>query len=555
VILEPPPGEAGSFRAQPQVNRDIDEQDDFIADKSPLFAHECVGLFESDEEIGQEDVAEAHERSGSRVEDIDPNQVDLNDPTLERFPSNRDDIMATVRKLETGLPADEADFDGNARSPVINPSRRGTEDITGDFHLSAPQPTPPPTRRSSKKSPRGSVGSVLATASLHSISEAEEPVVEEEEEEEEETSFRPAVVFTNPLKPRPKHLKLPSSEEDEGVALPDGVSPRTVKPLHRIASPEASPTHSARSGSDPAKNLAPAEVELDKDKERSMQEVYIHPAPRVGDQGPSQADPPKSAAKETDHPAGRSHAQVASSEPNPGEEPRENKLSETKPISSQTPSAEGPAESKDTASHAPRARRRSYAEVAASKLPPAEEPSTSKTPTPTTTSQPPSTAGSSESKDKAQPQQQGASSKPRRLSYADVAASKPPAPPSEDKPAAKQPSTSDASAESSTSTARPTAEDLDQDKSTTQLRKRAAGAGGGGEQQESQSQSQQDERVRSPDLAAAAAASSGGGILSVQLKKGAGWIRAVFRFVFVDLIGRIFRRVLRLFRIGGRREA
>jgi hypothetical protein len=538
VILEPPSGEGGPFKVQPRGDGPTDEPDDFIADKSPLFAHECAGLFESDEEIGEEDVAEDHERFDPRVEDIDPNQVDLNDPTLERFPSNRDDIMETVRKLETGLPADEADFDGNARSPVINPSRRGTEDITGDFHLSAPQPTPPPTRRSSKRSPRGSVSSIPATASLHSISEAEEPPAEEEEE----AGFRPAVVFTNPLKPRPKHLKLPSSEEDEGVALPDGVSPRTVKPLHRIATPQASPPHSASSTSDPTKNLAPAEAEIAKDKDRSMQEVIIHPAPQVGDPGPSQAGRPKSAAKETDHPARPSYSQVASTGPTPGGEPGETKPSETKPATSQSPSAEGPIESEGTAPQAPRARRLSYAEVAASKPSLAEEPSTSKTPVTSTTSQPPSTAGPSETKDSAQSQQQvqGSSSKRRRLSYAEVAASKPPAPPSEDKPAA----------ESSTSTARPSAEDVDKDKSK-QLRKRVGGGGGGGEQQQQQ---QEEARVRSPDSAAASAA-SGGAIPSVQPKRGGGWIRAIFRFVFVDLIGRIFRRVLRLIGVGGRREA
>jgi hypothetical protein len=92
---------------------------------------------------------------------------------------------------------------------------------------------------------------------------------------------------------------------------------------------------------------------------------------------------------------------------------------------------------------------------------------------------------------------------------------------------------------------------VDKDKSK-QLRKRVGGGGGGGGEQ--QQQQQEEARVRSPDSAAASAA-SGGAIPSVQPKRGGGWIRAIFRFVFVDLIGRIFRRVLRLIGVGGRREA
>ena len=44
-------------------------------------------------------------RRNSRVfeeEDIDQDNIDVNDPTLERFPSNREAIIDTVLKLETG---------------------------------------------------------------------------------------------------------------------------------------------------------------------------------------------------------------------------------------------------------------------------------------------------------------------------------------------------------------------------------------------------------------------------------------------------------------------
>ncbi len=218
----------------------LDEQD-YIADRSPLFAHECPGLYESgpyesDEELDpghfdEEDVPRRSTLSG----DLANGDIDLNDPTLERFPSNREDIIDVVRKLETGLQADQACFEGAPRSPVVMSTRRGTEDITGDFLLAAPQPQSPTTHRISRRSPQSSVGSIVP-ASLQSISEAEEPVAEDD------LGPRPAVVFSNPLKPKPKHLKLPTSDEDEGIALPDGASPTTAKPASRsIVTPETSP--------------------------------------------------------------------------------------------------------------------------------------------------------------------------------------------------------------------------------------------------------------------------------------------------------------------------
>ena len=223
VILEPPPGLGGPFTIQPRGEDFLD--DGYIADKSPLFAHECPGLYESDGEIDQA------ESDGSlhvdHARDFDDGPIDLNDPTLEPFPSSREDIMDAVRKLETGLEADQVSFDGAPHSPVVHPSRRGSEDITGDFLLAPPQASLSPTQRS-RKSPRGSISSI-PPASLHAISESEELA-------EEQVNFRPAVVFSNPLNPRPQDLKqLPTSDEDEGIAL---VSPKTVKPA-RLATEAA----------------------------------------------------------------------------------------------------------------------------------------------------------------------------------------------------------------------------------------------------------------------------------------------------------------------------
>ncbi|KAL1844057.1 hypothetical protein VTJ49DRAFT_5808 [Mycothermus thermophilus] len=229
LILEPPVGEGRPFKIQTEDF--ANGQDEFIADKSPLFAHEDVGLPEQDQEPEQEsNKARDTARSGSVAStgSLDPGQVDVNDPTLEPFPSNFDDIVDAVNELESDLPADQAEFDGNQPSPVINPSRRATVDITGDFELTAPPTSSaaPTQDTSTVKSARGSTGSASGEYSLHVISETEEAVVEEEEEE---PSFRP-IVFSNPIKPEPEQTSVLTRDEDEGVALVDPMSPRTAKP-------------------------------------------------------------------------------------------------------------------------------------------------------------------------------------------------------------------------------------------------------------------------------------------------------------------------------------
>jgi hypothetical protein len=519
LILEPPAGEGRPFQVQPRGGDFSLDQEGYIADKSPLFAHEAVGLYESDEE-DQEDSEGDNAVDAAPVEDIDPDNIDLNDPRLERFPSTREDIMDAVRKLETGLPVDQPSFDGQARSPVINMSRRGTEDITGDFLLTAPQPASPTTHRPSKRSPRGSVSSIPASASLHSISEAEEA--------EEEDNFRP-VVFTNPLKRRPKHLTLPTSDEDEGVALRDGVSPRTIKPPRPpIVTPETSPSHSpsspgTRKSGRP--NLAPAEAELGKDKERSMQEDTLHPS-QAGNPGHAESDPPE--AKGSASSGGPSYARVA-------QPTHAGDTGESQAPTAQSRSDEGPTESKTGTSQDPGATRPSYAGIVASPTS-AEEPSESKTTSDGPSAEEsnaatPQPAKPTDSKDTAPRPPTGA----KRLSYAEVAASKPKAPPADDdkaktsQPPAGEPST----AESSSATTTATAADKDKDKDkASQLRKRGGPSG--------------EEPARSPD--------SGARVPAVQPKRGGGWIKALLRFFFVDVMGGMLRRVLRAVGLGGRRE-
>ncbi|KAK3302101.1 uncharacterized protein B0T15DRAFT_541953, partial [Chaetomium strumarium] len=396
-------------------------------------------MYQSDQDIGPADEEEDSPSYVAPVGFIDPDTIDPNDPTLERFPSNREEIIDTVRKLETGLEADQASFEGSPHSPVINPSRRGTEDITGDFLIAPPQvPSSPSTRRNSKRSPRGSFGSASGKLSLHSISEAEEPAAEE-------GSFRPAVVFSNPLKARPEQLKLPAGDEDEGVAFRDGVSPRTVKPAHQpIASPPSSPKTQRKT------SAAAVETELDRDKERSMQTVTIHSAPEPGEPDPKQTYPATTEAK------GEGHTEAL-----------------------QRSSANGPSESNgnqgasdvgSTSPSPPTARRPSYAEVASSASPPSSD------------------------------------AKPTSA-------------------------TSEASPGTATTTA---AQDCDDDADRDSQLGTGAGPDTAQEEQPQQPASQRQQQAPS---------SSATRVPALHPKKGAGWIRAFFRLLFVDMVGGFFRKM------------
>lgn len=175
--------------------------------------------------------------------EYDTDNIDLNDPTLERFPSNREEIIDTVRKLEGGLNEDQADVEGLIpASPIVGPSGPQNHDALGGSDLllmSSPVMASPVVGRGSRllELPgRASLGSVssdrLSAASLGSISEAEE----EEATDDDERAPVPALLTPKPGRHLSDHAISPTSEEDEGVAfkvgddeLP-GNSPDAAKP-------------------------------------------------------------------------------------------------------------------------------------------------------------------------------------------------------------------------------------------------------------------------------------------------------------------------------------
>ncbi len=140
---------------------------------------------------------------------------DLDDPTLERFPSNREEILETVRKIESGLNEDRASLEGVPPSPLVGPGRRSSNDFSVDHFLISPSVSPT-IRRSVRRLdiPHGSKTPERSSslASLHSIVEETGP--------DEEAERQPIILLpganTSLSASGPKSS---TSDEDEGVEL------------------------------------------------------------------------------------------------------------------------------------------------------------------------------------------------------------------------------------------------------------------------------------------------------------------------------------------------
>lgn len=215
-------------------------------------ADECAGLHEDDEIPGvPEDEQRAEIVNGNTH---DRAKEDFEDPTLERFPSSRTEILAAVRKVETGLNANQTLNEGVPPSPIFRTRTRSTGDSNGE------QQSPEASPVSSKGSqhlplpvqPRESLSErSLSAVSLGSIAEDDEadaataeqiaPIVEQAETADEaikvakdaegvvaldpvKSASRPVVTVPSPSAKNNNDLISPVSDEDEAVVMKDGKS-------------------------------------------------------------------------------------------------------------------------------------------------------------------------------------------------------------------------------------------------------------------------------------------------------------------------------------------
>jgi hypothetical protein len=106
-------------------------------ERAPLFAHEAVEPYQGNpQECSHEDE--------SAVTD-DSEDIDINDPTIEKFPRDRPSILQQVRSAETRLGEDETRFECSPASPVLTPDALK--------HRNEPPQTPSPRLLESEQPP------------------------------------------------------------------------------------------------------------------------------------------------------------------------------------------------------------------------------------------------------------------------------------------------------------------------------------------------------------------------------------------------------------------
>ncbi|KAJ1335369.1 Glycogen recognition site of AMP-activated protein kinase [Microdochium nivale] len=108
-----------------------DDNDDVERDDPPMLAHECMKT--GDEQVSQ--IAEDHvsppKDQTEEGDDLASSDVDLDDPRLEKFPSERSAIYAAVRRLSTSIEQDDVgDVLAAPRSPGLRPGDRTLEGVS-----------------------------------------------------------------------------------------------------------------------------------------------------------------------------------------------------------------------------------------------------------------------------------------------------------------------------------------------------------------------------------------------------------------------------------------
>ncbi|KAL0931821.1 uncharacterized protein CTRU02_212774 [Colletotrichum truncatum] len=201
----------------------LDADQDFDKDLTddgppPLFTHEALGPYEPPDDEDDIDETDHH-----GTVDYDVDKYDLNDPALERLPSNRDGIMEAVRKVETGRNEDQTCFHGAPLSPVVN-SRRASIEPQEDVLLSPGLPSPGYSKNLElPRKSHGSMASDRSLVSLGSIAEEEGRDTPSADVADREDAG-PVRVPSPAVRPTPNIYTFPASDEDEGVVLKGSTS-------------------------------------------------------------------------------------------------------------------------------------------------------------------------------------------------------------------------------------------------------------------------------------------------------------------------------------------
>ncbi|KAK7754222.1 hypothetical protein SLS62_003799 [Diatrype stigma] len=197
----------------------------------PMFSHEYVAFPDEDDKFDDppEDLQstlddyQLRKQSETRQHEYaqDPD-IDLDNPTLEKFPSDSASIMATIRRLSTSVNEDRTFPQGAAPSLVVNPFKSSTDDLSDDQSLAVP-PADQPRAEGKKSSVSVSAGSV---SSLGSIAETDDERPNDERDETPKEGTTPVIQHpaAKGAQPGVENPKVDAQgdgpgSDDEGIAM------------------------------------------------------------------------------------------------------------------------------------------------------------------------------------------------------------------------------------------------------------------------------------------------------------------------------------------------
>ncbi|KAK7435381.1 hypothetical protein Landi51_13057 [Colletotrichum acutatum] len=215
---------------------------------APLFAHEALGPYEPSAD-DEDEVAKDYDHHGTVEYDVDT--YDLNDPTLERWPSNRDGIIDAVRKVETGRNEDQTAFYGAPISPINGTRRASADQYFDEAVLSSGPSSPGSTKR--LELPRKSHGSMVSDRSLLSLGSIAEEDKETPNAEEANRENEGLIRVPSPaVRPTPHVFTSPGSDDDEGVVMKGSKSRKSSE-----SSSSDSPAANGQSNGKHSRDLSP----------------------------------------------------------------------------------------------------------------------------------------------------------------------------------------------------------------------------------------------------------------------------------------------------------
>ncbi|KAI0816344.1 hypothetical protein GGR55DRAFT_685946 [Xylaria sp. FL0064] len=213
---------------------DLDEDQSEADDDDiplPMFSHECFVSSCSHQPEPQ------HDSLDYSTEDVDATNIDFDDPLLEHFPSDRDSIMATMRRVSTAIETDPTTVDPVSLSPIITAKSSVASNPSSTRGSFATDNTN--TEHEQMEDLELQLASITTKESLQSIAEGDEPP---NGDETRDTSI--PVECIGPVEKRnPSLASWGSNNGDEGVSMSTALHQHGSKTNHiKTTDDETQPT-------------------------------------------------------------------------------------------------------------------------------------------------------------------------------------------------------------------------------------------------------------------------------------------------------------------------